>query len=338
MFAGSGAVTPVLVIGFNRPELTRELFILLRKVKPQRLYFACDGPRETAAEDYTRIALLHASIELVDWECEVKTLFQPTNLGCGKGVSTAISWFLGQESAGIILEDDIRPSLDFFPFASEMLSRYATDSRVWSISGLNVDPPSVVSSQADSYRFSAFPLVWGWATWARAWEAFDLDITNWPTWLDLDDVCERNRLPYPAKLLLRSRISQAASGKVDTWDYQWMAKSLSANALHIVPRWNLSQNVGIFYDSTHIGYDHVLLREAEPIELPIIHPTDVGIDFAADRTMLANYFEATWLGLARKVMRRATRAVSARSPRGRLVAMGAKSWWDRKRVPTEGHK
>jgi hypothetical protein len=310
MSLSSSADTSVLVIGFNRPELTRELFVLLREVKPQRLYFACDGPRETAPEDDARVTLVRGSAELVDWKCDVKTLFQPTNLGCGRGVSTAISWFLGHESAGIILEDDVRPSLDFFAFASEMLSRYATDDRVWSISGLNLDPASVGSGQQDSYRFSAIPLVWGWATWARAWEAFDLDIADWPTWLDLDDICERNRLPYPAKLLLRTRISQAASGKVDTWDYQWMAKSLSANALHVIPRRNLSQNVGIFDDSTHIGYDHALLRDTEPMQLPLIHPTDVGIDLAADRAMLADYFEATWPGLARKVLRKATRVVS----------------------------
>jgi hypothetical protein len=302
--------TPVLVIGFNRPELTRELFILLRKVKPQRLYFACDGPRETSATDHARVALVRASIELVDWECDIKTLFQPANLGCGKGVSTAISWFLGQESAGIILEDDARPSLDFFPFASEMLSRYATNSRVWSISGLNLDPASVVSRQKESYRFSAIPLIWGWATWARAWDFFVLDLTDWHTWLDLDDVCERHRLPYPAKVLLRSRFSQVASGKVDTWDIPWLARSLSAEALHVVPRWNLSQNVGIFHDPTHIGYQHALLRNTEPMQLPLIHATDVGIDFAADRTMLAGYFEATWLGMTRKVLRRAAKGVS----------------------------
>lgn len=312
MFSRSGADVPVLVIGFNRPELTRELFILLRKVRPQRLYFACDGPRETESKDHALVALVRASIELVDWECHVKTFYQPANLGCGSGPSTAISWFLGQESAGIILEDDVRPSLDFFPFASEMLSRYATDRRVWSISGLNLDPASVVSRQKDSYRFSAFPLIWGWATWARAWEAFDLDMTDWPSWIDLAQVCNRNGLSYPAKLLYRTRFSQVAAGNGDVWDCQWTARSLAANALHVVPRWNLSQNVGIFNDPTHMGYDHELLRGTEPMQLPLVHPTDVEIDFAADRAMLGDYFEATWLGLGRKVMRRAARALSAK--------------------------
>jgi len=165
------------------------------------------------------------------------------------GVSTAISWILGQEPAGIILEDDVRPSPDFFRFASELLARYADDGRVWSIGGLNVDPLSVVSGQRDSYRFSAFPLVWGWATWARAWEGFALDMSDWPAWLDLDEVSERHRLPYPARVLLWSRFSQVASGKVNTWAIPWMARSLSADALHVVPCRNLTQNVGIFNDS-----------------------------------------------------------------------------------------
>ena len=310
MFSWSVAGTPVLVIGFNRPELIRELFILLKEVKPQRLYFACDGPRENSATDLARVTLVRDSVDLVDWDCDIETLFQTTNLGCGRGVSTAIGWFLGKESAGIILEDDVRPSLDFFPFASEMLSRYATDGRVWSISGLNADPTSVLSRQKDSYRFSAFPLVWGWATWARAWEGFTLDMTNWPTWLDLDDVCERHQLPYTAKVLLRKRFSQVASGEVNTWDIPWAARSLSANALHVVPRWNLSQNVGIFSDPTHMGHHNALLRDTEPMQFPLIHPTNVGIDLGADRALLKGFFEATWLGLARKGLRRAPRRVS----------------------------
>jgi hypothetical protein len=310
VFSSSGADIPVLVIGFNRPELTRELFTLLREIKPRRLYFACDGPRETVEKDQDRVALVRAGIDLVDWECDVRTLFQPANLGCGRGVSTAISWFFGQEPAGIILEDDVRPSPDFFRFASEMLSRYATDARVWSICGLCVDPVGMVSGQEESYRFSAFPLIWGWATWARAWEAFALDMTDWQTWLDLDDVCERQQLPYPAKLLWRNRFSRVGSGKVDTWDIPWTARSLAAGAVHVLPRSNLTRNVGIFDDSTHLGYDHPLLRDTEPLQFPLIHPDAVAIDVAADRTMLRGFFGATWLGLARKAVRRATGGVA----------------------------
>ena len=47
--------------------------------------------------------------------CEVQTLFQESNLGCGLGVSTAITWFFANEERGIILEDDIIPDPTLLP-------------------------------------------------------------------------------------------------------------------------------------------------------------------------------------------------------------------------------
>ncbi len=86
---------------------------------------------------------------MVDWDCEVHTLFREENLGCGRGVSGAISWFFEHEEAGIILEDDIRPEASFFPFVTELLHRYADDPRVWAVSGCNFVPPEYHDRQRE---------------------------------------------------------------------------------------------------------------------------------------------------------------------------------------------
>jgi hypothetical protein len=76
---------PVLLIIFNRPDVTAEVMATLRKVRPRRLFIAADAPRpniETDAE------LCRRSREIAsnpDWECEVITLFQNENLGVGRG-------------------------------------------------------------------------------------------------------------------------------------------------------------------------------------------------------------------------------------------------------------
>ena len=49
-------------------------------------------------------------LENVDWPCKVQRLYQTDNLGCKRGVGTAIDWFLANEDSGIILEDDCLPS------------------------------------------------------------------------------------------------------------------------------------------------------------------------------------------------------------------------------------
>ena len=108
--------TAVLFLVFNRPDTTRQVFEAIRQAKPPRLYVAADGPREGKLGEVERVKEVRTIATAVDWPCEVKTLFRDKNLGCKKGVSSAITWFFEQEKQGIILEDDCLPHLDFFSF------------------------------------------------------------------------------------------------------------------------------------------------------------------------------------------------------------------------------
>ena len=85
--------TPVLLVGFNRPDDMADLINHLRPHAPTRLYLAVDGPRPHVEGEVQRVAQTQATRELVDWDCEVHTLFRDKNLGCGRGVSGAITWF-----------------------------------------------------------------------------------------------------------------------------------------------------------------------------------------------------------------------------------------------------
>src|SRR6187551_2517588 len=89
----SPLTTPVLFIIFNRPDTTRKVFETIRKARPTHLYVAADGPRNNRLGEAQKCEDARKIIEEVDWNCEVKTLFRDTNLGCGKGPCTAITWF-----------------------------------------------------------------------------------------------------------------------------------------------------------------------------------------------------------------------------------------------------
>lgn len=84
----------------------------------------------------TRKTILNA----IDWDCEMKTLFQEGNLGRGKGVFTAISWLFENEERGIILEDDCVVNSSFFRFMEEMLERFKEDQRIGMVAGSNLIP------------------------------------------------------------------------------------------------------------------------------------------------------------------------------------------------------
>jgi hypothetical protein len=94
--------TPVLLVIFKRPRTIEKVMEVIRQLKPLHLFIAADGPRtdkpgEAAVCDQTR----EIALQGIDWPCELKTLFQTYNLGCGVGVATAISWFFEQVDEGI---------------------------------------------------------------------------------------------------------------------------------------------------------------------------------------------------------------------------------------------
>ena len=129
--------SPVLFIIFIREDTTRKVFEKIREAKPPRLYIAADGPRPGRPDDIEKCKATRSIVNDIDWECEVKTLFRDENLGCGKGVSSAITWFFDNEPEGIIIEDDILPNMEFFKFCDEMLEKYRDDERIQLVAGFN---------------------------------------------------------------------------------------------------------------------------------------------------------------------------------------------------------
>src|SRR5689334_10050029 len=97
---------PVLLLVFNRPETTRQVFEAIRQARPSRLYIGADGPRDDKPGEPGLCEDVRGIATSVDWPCKVRRLFREKNLGCGVAVGAAIDWFFEHEPEGIILEDD----------------------------------------------------------------------------------------------------------------------------------------------------------------------------------------------------------------------------------------
>jgi hypothetical protein len=140
---------------------------MLAAIKPRQLFVAADGPRPEIDGEYDKCDKVRSIVDSINWECEIKTLFRESNLGCRKAVSNAISWFFQSVEEGIILEDDCLPSPSFFfTFCAEMLQRYRHDEKIMMISGNNFQ--NGIRRGNASYYFSQIPNIWGWATWKNA--------------------------------------------------------------------------------------------------------------------------------------------------------------------------
>ena len=253
-----GLKTPVILIVFNRPELTRQVFTRVAAARPERLLIVADGPRPDRVGERERCAEVRAVVSAVDWPCEVEHNFADTNLGCRRRVISGLNWAFERVEEAIILEDDILPDASFFPFCEAMLERYREVDRVAMITGFNIGADTVEFSAesppeaSESYHFSALTHIWGWATWRRAWRHYDEHMTAWPEVRRagrLREVfSERSALRYWTPIL----DGMYRGTGPNTWDYQWMFANLAGARLSVTPAVNLIENIGFGAEATHV--------------------------------------------------------------------------------------
>ena len=279
--------TPVAFIIFNRPDLTQIVFNAIRQAQPKQLFVIADGAR--FPEEAEKCQRAKDIIKQVDWDCQVLTNYADHNLGCRQRVSSGISWVFEQVEEAIILEDDCLPDLTFFQFCEDMLVRYRDDTRVMSITGTNIQGNLSLDF---SYFFSRFALMWGWATWRRAWNLYDPRMLDWPS-------LRKTRWLYSigvGKEIFRWRwnrnFDMVYSGELDTWDYQWIYTCWREHGLTIIPSINLVKNIGYGNDATHTTGDHPILAKLieKQMNWPLKHPNQVEIIYEADEFISKNWF------------------------------------------------
>ena len=274
--------TAVLFLVFNRLDTTKQVFEAIRLAKPTRLYIAADGARASReGEAATVQAIRDYVVNHIDWECEVKTLFREENLGCKYAVSGALTWFFENEEMGVILEDDCLPDPTFFNYCQELLERYRHDQRIGMISGDNFQFGRRYGD--DSYYFSKYVHIWGWATWKDRWaESYDVTMAKWPRVRDegrlVDMVGDAREAVYWGKIFER-----VYRGGIDTWDYQWVFANWVNGRLSIVPAVNLISNVGFGQNATHTtGASDLENLPVTPIKFPLSHPLGMFKNIQAD--------------------------------------------------------
>lgn len=295
--------TPILLITFNRPDHVRQVLTEIRKQQPTQLFVCQDGARVGNAFDAERVQEVRNVVnELVDWPCELHTLYQEKNLGCGPGPAAGITWFFEHVEMGIILEDDAVPHPDFFEYVATLLEKYKEDDTVRAIGSMKLYDEKFGDG---SYYFSMMNrTLCAWASWRRAWKYFDYEMKQYSI-KDLRMAMKR----YGATLLeieyWQERLEEIHLDCLggSSWDQQfWMTIWLTGGK-GICPNSNLSSNIGFdqfgthTIDSNNVGSE----RPTEPI-LPLIHPMNTSIQRKADLLFHKTYYspwEYGWSGVKR---------------------------------------
>lgn len=264
---------PVLFLVFNRPRHTGVVLERIRQAQPSKLYIHADGARQHVAGEAEKVAEVRAVLDAgIDWECEVKAIYQRENQGLREGVCEALNWFFEAEPYGIVIEDDCVPDSSFFPFCEQLLERYADESQIMHIGGSNLAENWTQESE-ESYVFSRFSFVWGWASWRRAWQKMSPDLKGLTEFGQSGEIGQLVKDPK-AQAYMLDKFRATQHRRNNSWAYAWFYSILKNGGLCIVPKVNLIQNVGVGEAgaTNTTGRNEKAMIPAQSMPFPLVHP------------------------------------------------------------------
>ena len=233
---------PVLLLGYNRPLQMRGLIHSLASRKPKLILLAVDGPKANRTNDADLVRQTQNLVSEITWDAEIRTRFRDTNLGLRKAVVDAVTWANSEYGKVIVLEDDVRAGPQLLEFLNFNLDTHQLKSEIAHINGYNLVPKEYLTSPNDPSRLSIYPESYAWATWERAWKKYDDDLT----WAKAASLGELKKVcgSTIGALRWRQNFADAASERIDTWAYRWLASIWENNWRVISPNRNIASYEG----------------------------------------------------------------------------------------------
>jgi len=253
--------TPVLVIGFNRPDKIVNLLERLYELGVTNLFVSLDGPRNSAESLICEETLV--LVKTFQSRFNLSVVWRDYNLGCNLGVVSALDWFFHQNSSGIVLEDDCYPEDSMLIVLEEKLALIG--SARTDIGMITAHNPF---TKWPTNVLSRYALIHGWATTSEIWLQVRKDYFK----VTLPQLVARKRLgrSLAESIFWWANSNRARLGGVDTWDGIFADRMWRLGYQTYVPEQNLILNFGFDERATHTknptGGIHIRIEEEDKID------------------------------------------------------------------------
>ena len=281
--------TPVVLICFNRPILTKKVFKQIKKKKPSKLFIIMDGPRHKYSEDLKNIKKVKKIFREINWKCKVYKDYAKENLGLKRRVVTGLNWVFKKVDKAIILEDDCYPTDNFFTFCESMLNFYKDNKKVLAITGNNFQTAPIDNK---SYYFSKYSHIWGWATWRSTWDLFNDEEKYIRKFLNSKKFKRINKI-VDEQNYWKSMYYQIKRGSLKSWAFYFLINIWKKDGLTVTPNKNLIINLGINNTSSSNKNDPNLkinLSKTD-IKFPLTHPKIIKVNETADNKVFYSIYK-----------------------------------------------
>ena len=283
--------SPVLLLAFNRPEKTKQVFECIRRARPQKFYAAIDAPREGRPDDIENCNKVKEIVTNVDWPCESHYLFHDTNQGCAMAGKKAWDWIFSHEEDMIFMEDDGVVTDSFFWYCQDCLDKYRYDERIAYIGGVNFG----LQYGEASYFFTRYSVsTYGMATWKRVYDLYDFRLDSYLETRNSKDFLSQfiSRFERDRFIASFDRYYKDLKNGVSrtTYDLQMNYLVCKYHKWCIYPNLNQVTNIGFDYGGTNTSIDPnspAALAHVRPRfeMLDIVHPKEVAVNLCFERKM-----------------------------------------------------
>lgn len=242
---------PIAFFAYKRPDHSRQSLESLSQNEGARestLFIFCDGPKGTGDEEAVRE--VRDLVRSRPWCGTVHIIEHSTNRGCANSIISGVTSLCDQHGSVIVVEDDLVLSPFFLDYMNGALNLYRDNDRVMQISGYMF--PAELHEETDAV-FLPITTSWGWGTWQRAWQHFDLQMLGYEKLKSNRELRHKFNLngSYPYFEMVESQIH----GKIDSWAIRWYLSTFLMGGLTLHPTRSLVRNIGFDQSGTHCGTD-----------------------------------------------------------------------------------
>jgi hypothetical protein len=149
-----------------------------------------------------------------------------------------------------------------------------------------------IKRDTGDYYFSNYFHCWGWATWKRSWDKFDIEMKSYPKFKEENKIKNIFKQKKIREYWLKT-FDNVYNGKINTWAKIFTYTSFLNEGLCCTPNVNLVSNIGFDQRGTHTknkkgGGSNIPRKE---MIFPLKHPSVVKPNREADDYTSKNVFK-----------------------------------------------
>jgi hypothetical protein len=299
-------LAPIVLFVYNRPWHTQQTIEALQKnelASESELFIYADGAKNNKANE--KVKEVRNYIKTVDGFNKVTIIERENNWGLADSIIDGVTQTVNKYGRVIVLEDDLVTSSYFLRFMNDALEVYKDNNEVASIHGY-LYPIDNMIGVPDTFFIKGADC-WGWATWARSWELFELNgqkLLDELQYKKLQKEADFNN-SYGYSRMLKDQIN----GKNNSWAIRWYMSCFLQNKLTLYPKRSYIQNIGNDDSGTHCSQTDQFFVDVLSHEPMQLNKVAVVSEDANAREYMEKYFRSIKQNLLTKIFKKIKRSI-----------------------------